>query len=81
MNDIVLKNKKRLLRILIVSCTVLFSLYCFVLAPLYTHMCADIVFAVTVLPEILKFIIEIVDIIAYAVCFAAIIYSIYRYTA
>ena len=77
--NIRIKNKKRLSRILITSCAVLFSLYCFVLAPLYTYMCADIIYAVTVLPEILDFLISVVDLIAYSICFSTIIYSIYHY--
>jgi hypothetical protein len=76
-----LKNKtqSRLIRLLIISSAVLYSLYCFILAPIYTYICSDIVFSVTIVPEILSFILDIVDIIAYAVCFSIIIYSVYRF--
>ncbi len=70
--------KSRLFRLLLLTCIPLFSLYCFVLAPLYTYTCADIIYAVTVIPELLGFALDIVDILAYSACFSIVIYSVYR---
>ena len=72
--------KKRLLRILIVSCITLFSLYCFILAPLYTYLSSDVLFMDTIIPTLLDFVIGLVDILAYTVCFATVIYSIYLFS-
>lgn len=73
-------TKKRLLRTLIVTTAILFSLSCFVLSPLYTYMCADILFAATAMPEIIEIIIDITDIVTYALCFATIVYSIFKFS-
>ena len=66
---------KRLLRTLVATATLLFSLYCFILAPLYTYMSADVLFSVTVIPEIIKIIMDIIDVLSYSLCFSTIIYS------
>lgn len=72
------KIKKRLARTLAIWTAILFSAYCFILAPLYTYMSSDIIFAVTVIPEILDFIMGVVDVVAYAICFSIITYSIFK---
>ena len=72
--------KKSLLRFLIISCAILFSLYCFVLAPIYTYLSSNIIYMLTVIPTLLSFVIDVVDILAYAVCFASVIYSIYLFS-
>ncbi len=74
------RTKKKLSRTLILSAAILFSLTSFVLAPIYTYVCSDIVFAVTVIPEIIDVLISILDIMAYAVCFSTIIYSFFKFS-
>ena len=71
---------KRLLRTLVATAALLFSLYCFILAPLYTYMSADVLFSVTVIPEIIKIIMDIIDVLSYSLCFSTIIYSIYKFS-
>ena len=73
-------TKKRLMRTLVAVTVLLFSLSCFILAPLYTYMCADILFAATAMPDIIKLLIDIIDVISYALCFSTIIYSIFKFS-
>ncbi len=74
------KTRKRLSRTLIISAAILFSLISFVLSPLYTYTCSDVLYAVTALPEIIEIVIDITEVVAYAVCFATIIYSIFKFS-
>ena len=73
-------TKRRLMRTLVSVALLLFSLSCFLLAPLYTYMCADILFATTALPEIIKLLIDIIDVVSYSLCFSTIIYSIFKFS-
>lgn len=81
-NDIVCKRiKKRIRTLLILSTLILFSLLSFILKPTYTFMCSDVIYSVTVWPEILEIIIDAIEVITYAISFAIIIYSIFRFSA
>ncbi len=74
------KGRKRLLLTLLISSAVFLVLSSLILTPLYIYTCSDVVYLKTVLPEILEIIIDIVDVAAYAVCFATIIYSIFKFS-
>ncbi|MBE6597209.1 MAG: hypothetical protein E7641_06010 [Ruminococcaceae bacterium] len=69
------KTKRRLSLLVIISSAILFSLSSLVLAPIYIYTCSDVLFSVTAIPEILDIVIDIVDVFAYSICFAALIYS------
>lgn len=79
-SDTAQKTKKRLSMTLICSTAILFSLTSFVLAPLYTYTCSDVIFSVTVLPEIIEIIMDIIDVVTYAICLSTIIYSIFKFS-
>lgn len=74
------KIKKSLTRFQILSALILFSIYCFILCPIFTYVCNDIIYLNTLLPYILELLIELVDLAAYAVIFAIIIYSVFRFS-
>ena len=69
-------NKKDVLYyIMVISCVILFSLSSLVITPIYVNVSTNIVTSVTALPAILEIILEILDILAFAFCYATVIYS------
>lgn len=71
------KAKKELTKLLLVISSILFGIYCFVLAPLYTYVSTNVILYMSVLPQILALLLDAVDILSYAVCFSIIIYSVF----
>ena len=65
-------------KLLILTTAALFSLNSLILSPLYTYSCIE--FSFTVIPEIIEIVIDILDVITYALCFSIIIYSIFRFS-
>ncbi len=59
--------------------TFLYCLYCFVLVPLGNMYANDIQYMDTVLPTVIEYIYDLVEIIAIALAYAVAVYSIYRY--
>lgn len=71
--------RKRLFKALLLSTVLLFSLSTLVLSPLFVYTCSDVVYADTVIPELIDIAIDITDVLAYGLCFAPIAYSIFRF--
>ncbi len=69
------KMRRKLSLLIIISAAILFSLSSLILAPIYIYTCSDVLYSVTAIPEIIDIVIDIVDIFAYAVCFAVLILS------
>ena len=61
--------------IMIISCAVIFSLIIFALTPLYVHVASDIVISVTFIPLAVELVLDILDILAFVICYSLIIYS------
>ncbi len=57
----------------------LYCLYCFALVPLGNMYANDIQYMDTVLPTVIEYIYDLVEIVAIAIAYAVSIYSIYRY--
>ena len=72
--------KKRIRLCMILGALILFGLSCFVLSPLYVLSATNIVYSTTVLPELLDLLNTVCDIVAYAVCFSCVIYSIFLFS-
>ncbi len=79
-NNVNEKKRKRLFCTLLISSAVFLVLSSIILTPLYIYACSDVVYATTAIPEILEIVIDIVDVMAYAVCFSVIIYSIFKFS-
>lgn len=74
------KNSVKKLNILLaVGMSVLYTLYCFVLVPLYRMLESDIRFSDTVLPIVAEVLFVIVELLAISVGYAVSIYIIYRF--
>ena len=72
-------NLRRKLNIFFaISMTLLYCLYCFVLVPLCNMYANDIQYMDTILPTVIEYIYDLVEIIAIALAYAVSIYSIYR---
>lgn len=69
------KNKLRLSQAMIFSCMIIFSLITFLLTPIYTFVASDIVTGVTILPDAIKIILNLLEISAFAFCYSLIIFS------
>ncbi len=78
--DIAKKSKKRVMLTSALSTLILFALSSFLVKPLYIAASSDVVYIDTVIVPILEILINIVDNLAYAICFAGIIYSIFSFT-
>ena len=78
--DIAKKSKKRVMLTFALPTLILFALSSFLIKPLYIGASSDVIYTDTVLVPILEILITIVDNLAYAVCFAGIIYSIFKFT-
>lgn len=72
--------RKRLLITLLISSAAFLVLSSLILTPLYIQACSDVLYATTVIPELLEIVIDIVDVAAYSVCFATVIYSIFKFS-
>ncbi len=59
--------------------TLLYCLYCFALVPLGNMYANDVQYMNTVLPTVIEYIYDLVEIAAIALAYAVSIYSIYRY--
>ena len=59
--------------------TLMYCLYCFVLVPLCNMYANNIQYMDTVLPTVIEYIYDLVEIIAIALAYAVSVYSIYRY--
>ena len=69
------KNAIRLSQAMIFSCLINFSLITFLLTPIYTFVASDIVTGVTILPDAIKILLNLLEITAFAVCYSLIIFS------
>lgn len=77
--DVNKKSKKRVILTFALSALILFSLSSFLIKPLYISAYADVTYTNTILIPILEILITIVDNLAYAICFAGVIYAIFRF--
>ena len=73
--------QKRICTTLVVLALAFFFLQTVIINPLYVYTSSDILFAVTPIPEILDILGDIIDPIGYALCFAAVSYSIFKFSA
>ena len=78
--DIVKKRKTSVTLTFALSALTLFALSSFLIKPLYISAYSNVLYTNTVLVPILEILITIVDNLAYAICFAGIIYSIFKFT-
>lgn len=62
-----------------VSMTLLYCLYCFALVPLGNMYANDVQYMDTVLPTVIEYIYDLIEIVAIALAYSVSIYSIYRY--
>ncbi|MBO5683240.1 MAG: hypothetical protein J6S10_04585 [Clostridia bacterium] len=74
-------SQKRICTALVVLALAFFFLQTFIINPLYVYTSSDVLFAVTPIPEILDILGDIIDPIGYALCFAAVSYSIFKFSA
>ena len=58
---------------------VIYSLNCFVISPLITHLTADVVYADTAIPTLLGYLYEILELVAIAFSYSVLIMTLYRY--
>ena len=65
---------------LIFSAVIFFSFQTFILNPLYVHTSSNVIFSTTPIPEIIGILNDISYPIGYALCFAAVIYSIFKFS-
>lgn len=65
---------------LIVCAAIFFSLQAFVLNPLYVYTNSDVIFSSTPIPEILGIFNDISYPLGYALCFASVSYSIFKFS-
>ena len=76
------ENKKNLCRKLYltaaVSFAVLYSIYCFIISPSYYSVIYNVAYEGTAVPDILKYLGGIVEVIAQSVFYAALGYGMYR---
>ena len=73
------KTKTLLMRVLFISVYALVTLYIFLLAPLYVRLANDILYMTTVWPDLLNLLLSIADIAIFAVSYAVILYTVYRF--
>ena len=78
--DATKKNKKRVMLTFALPALILFSLSSFLIKPLYISAYSNVLYTSTALIPILEIVITIVDNLAYAICFAGVIYSIFKFT-
>ena len=78
--DVAIKTKKRVMLTFALPPLILFSLSSFLIKPLYIGAYANVLYTDTILIPILETLISIVDNLAYAICFAGVIYSIFRFS-
>lgn len=71
-------SEKRLLLTVILTAGILDNLSVLVFSPLYVITSNDIIYATTVIPELIYLVIEVCNIAVYAICHSAVIYSVYR---
>lgn len=72
-------HRGKIYRFAIVSFAVLYSLYCFVFAPLNVRFSNDVLYMYTALPVVMELLYNISEIIAISVGYAVVIYGIYRF--
>ncbi len=72
--------QKRICTALVILALAFFFLQTFIINPLYVYTSSDVVFAVTPIPEILDIIGDIADPVGYALCFAAVVYSVFKFS-
>lgn len=70
--------KRILSRVLFLSVYAIVTLYVFVLAPLYVRLANDVLYMTTVLPDLLSFLLAVLDIAVFAIAYAVILYAVYR---
>ena len=80
----VLNKKEKILRTKLniffaVGMTLLYCLYCFALVPLGNMYANNVQYMNTVLPTVIEYIYDLIEIVAIALAYAVSIYSIYRY--
>ena len=80
LNNIDKKSKKRILITLSVSALLLFSLSAFLIKPLYIGINANVLYRNTMLIPVLEMLILVLENFAYGICFAAVIYSVFRFS-
>ena len=72
--------EKKISLTLIVCAAVFFSAQAFILNPLYVYTSSDVLFSNTPLPEIIGILNDISYPLGYALCFAAVTYSIFKFS-
>ena len=65
---------------LILSAVIFFSLQAFIFNPLYVYTSSDVLFSTTPIPEILGIFNDIAYPLGYALCFACVSYSIFKFS-
>lgn len=65
---------------LILSAVIFFSIQTFILNPLYVYTSSNVVFSTTPIPEIIGIFNDISYPLGYALCFASVIYSIFKFS-
>lgn len=73
------RTKRMLFWRMIISLFVFFGPISLILSPMYTSLISNSVYEYTLLPDIVYFIIQLLNLFAFAVCFSIIIYSIYKF--
>lgn len=74
------KEKKRLWRTLITVVAIFVFIYSFILAPLYTYTISDVLFDSTPVPDIIRLLLDVTDVLSYSISFSIIIYSIFKFS-
>lgn len=65
---------------LILSAVIFFSVQTFILNPLYVYTASNVLFSTTPIPEIIGILNDISYPVGYALCFAAVTYSIFKFS-
>ena len=71
---------KKISLTLIVCAAIFFSLQTFILNPLYVYTSSDVLFSTTPLPEIIGILNDVSYPLGYALCFASVTYSIFKFS-
>ncbi len=74
-------TKKRILMFFSITAFILYSVYSFLLAPLYVYLSTNILYSHTALPELVEFIYTACELAVFFIGFACIIYFIYAFGA